>query len=152
MRAGEENQIDLLLQNAFGSDAEARLVRSLRKTRVIAGETVLPMDGQIVGYYALSYMIKPKGWLCLAPVAVHSDMQRQGHGKRMVGILTEWARLTKTTVVVLGHPAFYTAAGFSHSHAAHLTSPYPIKNTLLAGTRKPAHAQSLVYPKAFDRV
>lgn len=152
MRAGEEDQIDRLLQQAFGGDAEARLVRKLRKARAIAGETVLPMDGEIVGYYALSYMIKPKGWLCLAPVAIHPELQRQGRGKRMIGILTEWARLTKTPIVVLGQPAFYAAAGFTQSHAENLTSPYPIKNTLLAGMTEPGPAQTLVYSKAFDGV
>ena len=152
MRAGEEDQIDQLLLQAFDGDAEALLVRKLRKARAIAGETVLPMDGKIVGYYALSYMIKPKGWLCLAPVAIQPELQRQGYGKRILGILTEWARLTKTPVVVLGQPAFYTTAGFTQSHAAQLTSPYPIKNTLLAGMIKPAPAQTLVYPKVFDGV
>jgi putative acetyltransferase len=150
MRSGEEDQVHTLLTAAFEGQAEAQLVRKLRKARLIAGETVLPLGDRIVGYYALSYMVKPKGWLCLAPVAIHPDLQRKGHGKRMIGILSEWARLTKTPVVVLGQPAFYATAGFSQGHAAQLNSPYPIKNTLLAGTEKPAPRQDLVYPAAFD--
>jgi len=135
LRRGEETQVDILLQAAFGRPDEAQLVHKLRKAKIIAGETVLPLDNSIVGYYALSYIVQPKGWLCLAPVAVHPDLQRRGHGKRMMGILTEWARLTKTPVVVLGDPAFYTKTGFSQENAANLQSPYPV---------------ALVYPNAFE--
>lgn len=150
MHRGEEDQVNQLLALAFSGNAEAKLVQKLRKSGKIAGESVLPMDDTIVGYYALSFMVKPKGWLCLAPVAVHPDLQGRGYGKRMLGMLTEWARLTKTPVVVLGPPDFYTAAGFSQANAAQLCSPYPIKNTLLAGTDKPAPPQDLIYPAAFD--
>ena len=150
MKRGEEAAVDALLTHAFGSPAEAQLVAKLRKTRAIAGETILPMDGQVIGYYALSYMIKPKGWLCLAPVAIHLDAQGRGYGKRMLGVLTEWARLTKTPVVVLGDPDFYARAGFSHELAQKLQSPYPLKNTLIAGVDH-APVQTLVYPAAFSQ-
>ncbi|SFR32386.1 putative acetyltransferase [Yoonia tamlensis] len=150
MKHGEEAAVDALLTQSFGSPAEAQLVAKLRKARVIAGETVLPMGGRIIGYYALSYLVKPKGWLCLAPVAIHSDVQGRGYGRRMLGVLTEWARLTKTPVVVLGNPDFYARAGFSHELAKNLQSPYPIKNTLVAGIDQ-APAQTLVYPAAFTQ-
>ncbi|WP_303396727.1 GNAT family N-acetyltransferase [Yoonia sp. 1_MG-2023] len=149
MKRGEEPAVDALLDQAFANTAESRLVGKLRKSRAIAGETVLPMDGQIIGYYALSYMVKPKGWLCLAPVAIHPDVQNRGYGKRMLGVLTEWARLTKTPVVVLGEPNFYQRAGFSSDYAKNMTSPYPIKNTLIAGVDH-APKQSLAYPAAFQ--
>jgi putative acetyltransferase len=150
MKRGEERAVDALLDHAFASTAESRLVGKLRKSRVIAGETVLPMDGQIIGYYALSYMVKPKGWLCLAPVAIHPDVQNRGYGKRMLGVLTEWARLTKTPVVVLGEPNFYQRAGFSSDHAKDLVTPYPIQNTLIAGVEI-AQQQALIYPLAFQQ-
>lgn len=150
MHAGEEDQVDHLLRLAFSSNAETTLVRKLRKSRMIAGETVLPLGEDIIGYYALSKMVKPKSWLCLAPVAIHPDHQRQKHGKRMVGMLGEWARLTQTPVVVLGQPAFYAKTGFSAADAAQLQSPYPIANTLVAGLAKPARAQDLIYPQPFD--
>ncbi|MDG1376666.1 MAG: N-acetyltransferase [Yoonia sp.] len=151
MKRGEEAQVDALLRAAFGGSAEAELVVKLRKARLIAGEQVLPMGDKIVGYYALSYMVKPKGWLCLAPVAIAPDVQRRGYGKRMVGMLTEWARLTKTPVVVLGEPAFYEKAGFSREGAAALTSPYPIDHTMVCGLTG-APEQTLVYATAFDGV
>lgn len=152
MRADEEAQVDELLKKAFPTSAETTLVRKLRKARMIAGETVLPMGDRIIGYYALSRMVRPNGWLCLAPVAIHPDHQRQRHGKRMIGMLSEWARLTQTPVVVLGQPDFYTKAGFTLDHATQLQSPYPIENTLVAGLAKAATAQDLIYPQPFEGI
>ncbi len=152
LRDGEEHAVGALLRTAFGGEGEDHLVHKLRKSGAMAGETVLPMGDRIIGYYALSYMVQPKGWLCLAPVVIHPDLQGRGYGKRMIGLLTEWARLTKTPVVVLGAPGFYERAGFSVAKAAQLQGPYPIANTMLAGLDAPATAQQLVYPPAFDRI
>lgn len=150
MKQGEEPQIDALLRAAFDTPAETKLVEKLRKSRVIAGEQVMPMGDRIVGYYALSYMIKPKGWLCLAPVAIAPDVQRRGYGKRMIGMLSEWSRLAGAPVVVLGNPVFFAAAGFSLAAAAKLTGPYPIAHTLISGVQTAPAPQALVYPAAFD--
>lgn len=151
LHPGEEPAVDDLLRLAFGGTEEVTLVHKLRKSRAIAGEVVLPMGEGIVGYYALSAMRRPKGWLCLAPVAIHPDLQRRGHGRRMIGMLTEWARLTGTPVVVVGEAAFYESAGFRSAPAAGLTSPYPVAHTLLAGLAKPpAPGTELVFAAAFD--
>ena len=150
MRRGEELAVAALLERAFGGQAEARLVEKLRRAGDIAGETVLPSDDGIVGYYAVSVMRSPTNWLCLAPVAIDPDWQRQGHGRRMIGLLAEWARLSGCYVVVLGEPGFYERAGFSLERAARLSSPYPITNTLLAGPGTDVPEQTLIYPKAFE--
>ena len=94
LRRGEEAQVDDLLALAFKGQDEVRLVHRLRKDRAIAGEMVISADNRIVAYAGLSQMIRPKGWLCLAPVAVHPDWQGRHIGSRMVGMITEWARLT----------------------------------------------------------
>lgn len=151
LERGEEMQVDDLLRAAFGGTEEVALVAKLRKARLIAGEQVMPMGGRIVGYYALSYLVKPRGWLCLAPVAIAPDVQRCGYGKRMIGMLTEWARLTQTPVVVLGAPAFYEKAGFSRESAAALTSPFPVDLTMVCGLAG-APEQELIYPPAFGGV
>ena len=149
LRGGEEGAAAALLDLAFGGQDESRLVERLRRDGVMAGEMVLPMQGAIVGYYAVSRMVRPKGWLCLAPVAVHPDMQRRRFGQRMVGMLGEWARMSVTPVVVLGQPAFYGRCGFSSEMAARLVSPYPVANTLVAGVTGAPPVETLVYPKAF---
>ena len=148
LKRGEEPLVDELITAAFGRDDEVQLIQRLRKTRVVAGEQVMPMGDRIVGYYALSYMIKPKGWLCLAPVAIAPDVQRRGYGKRMLGMLTEWARLTGTSVVIKGPQEFCDKAGFSRGAAAKLRSPFPNENLAISGV-KGVPDQELIYPVAF---
>lgn len=150
MHKGEETAVDALLRAAFPGPQEAELVRKLRKSGAIAGEVVLPMDDRIVGYYALSHMLAPKGWLCLAPVAMHPDVQGRRLGKRLIGMLTEWARLTGTRIVVVGDPGFYTKAGFSVGQAAGLQSPYPADFLMIAGVGDTAPTEQLVFPPEFD--
>jgi putative acetyltransferase len=149
MRKGEEDAVDALLKAAFETDAEAKLVHVLRKSGQIAGETVLPMGDRIVGYYALSKMTAPKKWLCLAPVAIAPDVQDRRFGSRMMGVLTEWARLSKSTIVVVGKVSFYERAGFSTKLAKNLSTPYPISHTMLASDATNSPTGTLVYPKAF---
>jgi len=68
----------------------------------------------------------------------------------MVGMAAEWARLSKTMIVVLGDVSFYERAGFSAARAAKLTSIYPVDNLLLAGPGTDAPEKTLVYPSSFE--
>ncbi len=149
MQAGEEAAVDALLRLCFDTGAEAGLVGDLRKSGDMAGEMVLPLGEDIIGYYALSQMRAPEDWLCVAPVAVHPDHQRQGHGRRMLGQLTAWAVQARQYVVVLGDVELYARCGFDHGRAQKLTSPYPITHTLLAGPGEDVPEATLIYPKAF---
>ena len=150
MNPGEEAAVEHLLQRAFKGSAEAQLVRKLRKSRQIAGEMVVPGEEGIVGYYALSRMVEPKGWLALAPVAIDPDWQGRGIGKRMVGMAAEWARLSKTMIVVLGTVPFYERGGFSAARTAKLTSIYPVDYLLMAGPGTDTPEKTLVYPSSFE--
>ncbi|WP_417278159.1 GNAT family N-acetyltransferase [Celeribacter sp.] len=147
MKRGEEPAVADLLTAAFGQKNEAQLVETLRKSRAIAGEMVLPMAGEVIGYAALSKMTAPKGWLCLAPVAIRPDLQSRGYGRRLVGMITQWAELSGQTLVVLGDPAFYSRCGFKPIPEG-FTSPYPLDHTLTAGPAK-SKTKELIYPKAF---
>ncbi|MBE0413481.1 GNAT family N-acetyltransferase [Yoonia sp.] len=149
MQSGEEDAVDALLRSAFPSPVMSLLVHKLRKSRGIAGETVLPMRGRVVGYYALSHMVQPRGWLALATVAIHPEMQQRGYGKRMMGVLTEWARLTNTPVVVVGEPAFFAKSGFSVADKAWPQSPCPPEHLMVAGLGTQSPAVDLVFPAAF---
>ena len=150
MNPGEEAAVERLLQRAFKGSAEAQLVRKLRKSRQIAGEMVVAGEEGIVGYYALSRMVEPKGWLALAPVAIDPGWQGRGIGRRMVGTAAEWARLSKTMIVVLGAVPFYERGGFSAARAAKLVSTYPADHLLLAGPGTDTPEKTLVYPSSFD--
>lgn len=147
--AADTPAIDALLRAAFDTGAEAALVAQLRKAGDMRGEQVIPLGDGIIGYYALSAMPAPKGWLCLAPVAIAPDWQGRGHGRRLVAQLAAWADQTGSPVVVLGAPDFYGKAGFSAAAAARLTSPYPVDHTLLAGVGGAVPDQTLVYARAF---
>lgn len=147
--AADTPAIDALLRAAFDTGAEAALVARLRKDGDMRGEQVIPLGDGVIGYYALSAMKAPQGWLCLAPVAIAPDWQGRGHGRRLVAQLAAWASQTGSPVVVLGQPEFYAKAGFSQARAARLTSPYPVDYTLLAGGGDTVPDQTLVYPRAF---
>ncbi|WP_066705123.1 GNAT family N-acetyltransferase [Celeribacter ethanolicus] len=147
MKRGEETAVADLLTEAFGQKDEAHLVEALRKSRAIAGEMVLPMNGEVIGYAALSTMLSPKGWLCLSPVAIRPNLQGRGFGRRLTGMITQWAEMSGQTVVVLGDPDFYSRCGFKMI-ANGFTSPYPLTHTLTAGPAK-AKVKDLIYPKAF---
>ena len=75
MRKGEEDAVDALLRAAFETAGEANLVKNLRKSGQIAGETVLPIGDRIVGYYALSHMVAPKSG-CVWPLSLLHQMFR----------------------------------------------------------------------------
>ncbi|AVW91914.1 GNAT family N-acetyltransferase [Celeribacter baekdonensis] len=147
LKRGEEDEVSALLTAAFGQKDEAELVDDLRKSRAIAGEMVLPSSEGIVGYAALSNMISPKGWLCLAPVAIRPDLQRHGHGRRLVGMISQWAVMSGNSLVVLGDPAFYSRCDFALIPDG-FASPYPTRHTLIAGPAK-TKTPVLIYPKAF---
>ena len=150
LKPGEEPAVDLLLRAAFPGPEEAGLVCQLRTDGDMAQEKVLEWEGRIIGYFALSSMVAPQDWLCLAPVAVHPDWQRKGQGRMMMGLLCEWAKTAGRYVVVLGQVGFYQSGGFSLARAARLTSPYPIRNTLLAGPDRDVPVETLQYARAFD--
>ncbi|WP_417249406.1 GNAT family N-acetyltransferase [Celeribacter sp.] len=113
MKRGEEAAVDALLDSAYGNDRARRMVDDLRKSRLIAGEMVLPMQGEVIGYAALTTIETPKGWLALAPVAILPDVQGRGYGRRLVGMITEWARLSQRRLISIGNPAFCESCGFT---------------------------------------
>ena len=141
MRRGEEDAVDALLARAFGSPGKAQLIAALRRAGDIAGEVVLPFQGDIVGYYALARMKAPTDWLCLAAVAIDPDWQGAGHGRRLIGMLSEWARLSGQFVIASGPAAFLTRAGFA---------PAPIEGALLAGPGTDMPENTPIYPPAFQ--
>lgn len=147
LKRGEETQVTALLEAAFEGKDESQLVEALRKTRTIAGEMVLPMNGEIIGYAGLAKMNTPKGWLALAPVAIAPAHQGRGFGKRLVGMMTQWAEMSGQTLVVLGAPEFYAKAGFTPLPEG-FDAPYPRDHLLTAGPLK-TKEKRLIYPKAF---
>ncbi len=126
LKRGEEPAVDALMAAAFGGTAEVDLVAALRKSRAIAGEMVLPMDGGIIGYAALSHMVAPKGWLALAPVAIHPDHHGRGFGRRFVGMISQWLNYRGKRWWFWATPPFTPAAA---SHRLRMVSRRPTRST-----------------------
>lgn len=162
--AGDYAEIDAVLRSAFNGTEEATLITRLRADAAVWHEIVMDHEGHVAGYYALTRMIAPRGWACLAPVAVRPEWQRGALaridngtpwqiGTEMMRGLAEGIRARREglpeTAVVLGEPAFYGRCGFSLERAARLRSPYPIGHTLIARPGDDVPEETLVYPAAF---
>lgn len=165
MRPEDVAEVDALTRAAFGGDDERALVHALRRDGDMLVELVVPWQGRILAHCALSRMVAPERWLCLAPVSVLPEAQRGALapaggdkrpwqvGRRLVQGVVSAAmtpgQLMDGPVVVLGQPEFYERCGFSRDRARNLTSPYPISHTMLAGPGDHAPSATLVYPPAF---
>lgn len=102
--------LDDLLTRAFGGPAEALLLRALRRDGALAHGLTAHLQGQPVGYVALSHLTAERPALALAPVAVHPALQGRGIGLAL--IRAALAAADGLPVVVLGEPAYYARAGF----------------------------------------
>lgn len=103
---------------AFPTEAEAKLVDTLREQGVLTVSLVAEYEGQIVGHIAFSPMtlegtdshLKAIG---LAPVAVLPDVQQQGYGGQLViAGIDACRKLGYDLVFLLGHPEYYPRFGF----------------------------------------
>ncbi len=112
MRRSDEAAVDALLLRATGRAEAAATLAALRRAGDIAGEVVLPFQGGIVGHYALARMRAPADWLCVASLAIDPEWQGAGHGRRLMGVLSEWARLSGHSVSAEGPAVFFERAGF----------------------------------------
>ena len=148
----DHDAIDRLLEAAFDTMEEVHLIHALRDSGEIMQEQVMEFGNQLVGYAALSAMVEPVGWMCLAPVAVAPAFQGQGYGGKLTRRIAEVANTVGPEVVVLGEPSLYDAAGFSQKRAGNLTSPYPLEYTSLAGPGNNAPTETLRYPDAFGNL
>jgi putative acetyltransferase len=115
---------------AFGQDAEARLVDTLRAGGYVRFSLVAENAGKVVGHILFSDLpiiteAGPVSALALAPMAVLPKFQRQGIGSALVRQGLEVCRdQGHRIVIVLGHPDFYPKLGFSAKLAESLSSPF----------------------------
>ncbi|MAG70852.1 MAG: GNAT family N-acetyltransferase [Acidobacteria bacterium] len=106
-------------QEVFPTDAEARLVDTLRAKVAPTTSLVAEVDGTIVGHIFFSPVtidgVGGEGvMLGLAPMAVREKFQRQGIGRQLVEAgLAACQRANVELVFVLGHPDYYPKLGFA---------------------------------------
>ena len=115
---GDRDGIQRAVAAAFGGDAEARLVETLRNNGALVASLVACAAGEIVGHCAFSPLNTDRqpdrrDLLGLAPVAVHPQWQRRGIGSALIQSgLDECRRRAVAAVFVLGAPKFYARFGF----------------------------------------
>lgn len=129
----DEDTVRNLIAAAFGQDAEARLVHTLRHCGALALEEVaVTEDGRIVGHVAYSRVTPANvgrgqelSITCLAPVSVWPDLQRNGVGSVLIRKTLEKLKASgEDLVLVLGPPAYYPRFGFDADLAKQVQGPY----------------------------
>ncbi len=119
-------------RDAFGGDAEPRLVDALRKSPAFIAELSLVAveGGEIVGHILFTRLTVEDDAaahpaLALAPMAVLPARQNRGIGSALVRLgLKEARRLEHRVVIVLGHPQYYPRFGFQPAQPLGIHSPF----------------------------
>jgi putative acetyltransferase len=112
---------------AFGRRDEADLVDALRAEGVVLASLVAKQEDRVAGHILFSRMwIDAVPAVALAPVAVLPEYQCQGIGGALIrhGIDSMRTQVERT-ILVLGHPEYYTRFGFAIETARFLESPFP---------------------------
>ncbi|HMR32766.1 MAG TPA: N-acetyltransferase [Geminicoccaceae bacterium] len=157
--AADAAAIDTLVTQAFGQDAEARLVERLRASDRMTCELVAEEDGAIVGQITFSPIRIGENdgdgrWWGLAPLAVAPARQKQGIGTALVRVGLDAARLAGVTlVVVLGEPAYYGRFGFLPAGRLGLRCVYEVPGEYFMACQPVAGvlpAGTVHYDVAFD--
>lgn len=109
--------IDRLLKTTYDSEAEARLVMSLRENSHLTLSLVACNDdGEVVGHVMFSPVTvndQEYYWQGLAPLAIKEEYRCQGIGSRLIKEgLESLAELGYPVCVVLGNPDYYRRFGF----------------------------------------
>lgn len=128
--------IDRVHTLAFGTPAEARLVRALRShTAYIADLSIVAVQrDQVVGHVLLTRVTiqdsnRHTPGLALAPIAVLPDLQRAGIGSALIRrAFAEARRLGHRLIIVLGHPTYYPRFGFEPAHPRGIEAPFPVRS------------------------
>jgi putative acetyltransferase len=150
-QAHDYDAIRSLLTEAFGGDAEARLVDDLRADGDLTIALVADIEGEIAGYVAMSALQSPPRSLALAPVGVAVARQRQGVGSALIEEALRRARAAGSAMVfVVGEPVYYARFGFTTDASRGFDSPYAGEYfAAIALTEAPGEAAPVVYSRRF---
>jgi putative acetyltransferase len=157
---GDYEAVDGVLRRAFGSAAEAELVRSLRSGGFARVSLVAAVAANVVGHILLSRLRVISGEdetaaLALAPLAVDPLHQRRGIGAALVrAAIDRGGGLGESLVFVLGDPAYYGRFGFSAAAATKFECVYACEafQALPLGNAVISTAGKIIYPPPFGEL
>lgn len=161
------DRIDEVVTAAFGSAAEAELVRRIRASPEFVPEMALVAEdeGEVVGHVMISGAVLrhddgERRIVMLSPLAVVPERQRQGIGGELIRAVVALADQRGEPLVVLeGSPDYYPRFGFQPASPHGITVPIPdwappdaAQVTLLAAydPADPTLRGHVVYPPSFD--
>lgn len=122
--------VDQLLKSTYPSEAEAKLVMTLRENgNQTLGIVACTDEGEVVAHALFSPVTVEgvdSGWQGLAPVSVKEQYRNQGIAKQLIeeGI-TILSELGYPVCVVLGDPAYYQRFGFEAALKHNLHCQWP---------------------------
>jgi putative acetyltransferase len=165
-RSDDREAIGEVVEAAFGSPTEARLVERIRSSANFVPELslVAKFEGRIVGHVMVSSVAlhqddTEREIACLSPLAVAPEFRGRGIESALVRAVTTRADERGEPLVVLeGSPVFYGRLGFEHSvpHGIRITlpswAPAEAAQALRLRNYDPSIRGRVVYPPAFDDV
>lgn len=131
--ASDVTAIRAILESAFPTAAEARLVDALRSSGRLTVSLVAADGAECVGHIAFSPVtVGGATGLGLGPVAVLPSHQGKGVGALLVreGLAT-CAQLDAGFVVVLGEPEYYGRFGFTRASEAGLDNEFGVDEAFM---------------------
>jgi putative acetyltransferase len=117
---------------AFNQDTEEKLIQNLRKKKEYIAELSLVAEykNQLVGhilFFPISIIGKNNRFptLALAPMSVLPEFQKKGIGSELI---KEGLKIAKklgfTSVIVVGHPQYYSKFGFKKASTWNIRPPF----------------------------
>jgi putative acetyltransferase len=163
---GDHDAIASVVQAAFGSEAEARLVDAIRGSDEFApGLSLVAVAGdRVVGHVMVSHVGLRDGptvrsVASLSPLAVVPERHGQGIGGALVRAAVARSEERGEPMVVLeGAPAYYGRFGFepATAHGIHIDlpswAPPEAAQVIRLRSYDPVWRGQIVYPPAFDDV
>lgn len=129
----DHRAISVIHRQAFGQEAEPRLVEALRENqRYGEGQSLVAEEfGMLLGHVLFSdlKLVGADGRAykaaALAPVGVRPECQKQGVGSALIkeGLMS-LGRMRYEVVVVLGEPEYYARFGFSQALGEKISCEY----------------------------
>lgn len=160
----DEMAIADLVERAFGSPAEARLVEAIRASPGYIAELALValVDDRIVGHVMISQCTlidgdTERGIVMLSPLAVDPSHQGRGVGSALVRAVCDGADERGEPIVVLeGDPRYYSRLGFGPAAEHGIALPLPdwappaAAQVLRLSHDDPNLRGTVIYPRSFD--